>query len=99
VNENNGSMLISGNTLLSNTAVSQGGAVQIVGDVAVQIISNTVAYNQATSPSKGRGGGLRISGDNAGIVIQHNDIYSNVAAWGGSAGIDLSATGLVDGNS
>jgi uncharacterized repeat protein (TIGR01451 family) len=65
----------------------------------VQIISNTVAYNTATSPSKGRGGGLRISGDNAGVIIQHNEIYSNVAAWGGGAGIDLAATGLVDGNS
>ena len=65
----------------------------------MQIISNTVAYNQATSPSKGRGGGIRIANDNAGVIIQHNEIYSNVAAWGGGAGIDLAASGLVDGNS
>jgi hypothetical protein len=98
VSDNHGTVVISGNTILSNTAVVAAGGVQINGDVAALIVSNTIAYNQALSTTVGRGGGIRISTDNAGVTITHNDLYSNVSAWGGGSAIDLAAPGVVDGN-
>ena len=99
VNENNGTLLISGNTILSNTAGAQGGGLLINGPaVAAQIVSNTIAYNSALGPTTGRGGGIRISSDSAGIIIQHNTFYSNVAAWGGGSAIDVAVLAIIDGN-
>jgi uncharacterized repeat protein (TIGR01451 family) len=97
VSGGSGVVVIRGNTILSNTAAVAAGGLQI-NSLATLIENNTIAYNQALSPSAGRGGGLRVSTDNAGVIITHNDMYSNVAGWGGGSAIDLAAPGVVDGN-
>ena len=98
VNENHGTIVIHGNSFLSNTALAQGGGLFISGDVAAQISNNLFSGNSVTSTAKGRGGAIRISSDNAGVTIQENVFNSNAAAWGGGSAIDLAAGGLVDGN-
>jgi predicted outer membrane repeat protein len=97
-NENAGTIVISGNKILSNTAVVAGGGIYAAGK-DVLISGNTIAYNHAISPTAGRGGGVRIDPNNVSVTITQNDVYSNVTAWGGGSGLDLSASGLVDRNS
>ena len=99
VQGDSGTVLISGNNILSNTAAVAAGGIQVTSDaVGALIVSNTVAYNRALSPTSGRGGGIRVSAGSLVVTISHNDLYANVAAWGGGSAIDLAAPGVVDGN-
>jgi Right handed beta helix region len=96
-NGNNGTLVISGNKILSNTAEVAGGAIYIAAN-NVLISGNTIAYNHALSSTAGRGAGVRVDPQNAWVTITQNDVYANVTAWGGGSGLDLSAPGVVDGN-
>ncbi|MBC8232650.1 right-handed parallel beta-helix repeat-containing protein [bacterium] len=88
--------VISGNTILNNTAGESGGGIHIqacdTGTVTIE--NNTISENEAGSS----GGGIYISADDqAGKVIKNNTISENVAGYSGG-GISINGYCIIDDN-
>ena len=90
--------LITGNQILSNVADFEGAGIFIDSNVPATISGNAIGFNRATNPFSSGGAGVRTIGDNAVVLITHNDIFSNII-YGGGAGIDIGGPAVVDGNS
>ena len=85
-------MQVTDNAVLSNTA-HEGGGVFVDNGAYGALVSNTIAYNQATA---GNGGGV-LQEDSANYTLENNDIYSNTASSNGGGIYALGDSGGVTG--
>lgn len=90
--------LITANQILSNVAAVEGGGILIDRNVPAVINDNSIGYNRATNPYATGGAGVRTIGDQAVVMVTHNDIFSNTI-YGGGAGLDIGGPAVIDGNS
>jgi len=90
--------VISGNTITSNVADTEGGGIFVDWNVPATIFSNTIAYNQVISTTAGRGGGVRTIGDTAIVTVSHNEVYSNSLVSGFGGVIDICSPAVIDSN-
>jgi parallel beta-helix repeat protein len=94
-----GPTLISNNTILSNTAESEGGAIYIGWNVPVEIISNTIAYNRLSDQSSGHGAGIHTNGETEVALISGNLIHHNSLGSGfEGSGLYISSPAMIEGN-
>jgi putative cofactor-binding repeat protein len=99
----NASPVIEENTITGNTADKEGGAIHCAASTAL-LTGNTISNNTAlgTEPFSYGGGAINVT-DGCTVVLEHNTISTNFAAWkGGGIAVSSSAATIrentIDGN-
>jgi parallel beta-helix repeat protein len=89
------SILIEGNTIVSNTTAGNGGGILAQGTV-VTITQNFIANNMAYGPTEG-GGGIFLGWSYG--VVEENEVYSNTSLHiGGGIELIWGSSGIVQSN-
>ncbi len=94
-----GPALIRNNTILSNTAQTEGGGIYVGWNVEAAIISNTIAYNSLSDQPNGQGAGIHTTGLDTVVVIRGNLIHDNLLKSGfEGSGLYVSSPAMIDSN-
>ena len=82
-----GNLILSNSQVVGNTSVGNGGGIAVAGPGNLGMTGTTVAGNTATGPSV-EGGGIGVSGENAGLILINSTVSDNraTASPGTSAG-------------